>query len=76
MWISRITLLQLPVIAQGSTWYTAAGIEIDDDPTIAIGQESGPYLKNDLGLTAEAFEDYDPQWTVMPRISFSFPNFG
>jgi outer membrane receptor protein involved in Fe transport len=57
----------------GSTWYTASGIEIDGDPTIAIGQESGPYLKNDLGLTAEAFEDYDPQWTVMPRISFSFP---
>ena len=57
----------------GDTWYTASGIEIDGDPTIAIGQESGPYLKNDLGLTAEAFEDYDPQWTVMPRISFSFP---
>ena len=57
----------------GSTWYTAAGIEIDGDPTIAIGQESGPFLKNTNGLTSEAFEDYDPQWTFMPRISFSFP---
>jgi len=55
------------------TWYTAAGIEITDDPTVAIGKESGPYLKNELGLTANSFEDYDPQWTVMPRISFSFP---
>lgn len=57
----------------GHTWYTAEGLEIDGDPTIAIGQESGPYLKNQQGLTANAFEDYDPQWTVMPRISFSFP---
>jgi outer membrane receptor protein involved in Fe transport len=57
----------------GDTWFTAAGIEIDGDPTVAIGQESGPYLKNDLGLTADSFEDYDPQWSVMPRISFSFP---
>lgn len=57
----------------GSTWYTSEGIEIDGDPTVAIGKESGPYLKNNLGLTAESFKDYDPQWTVMPRISFSFP---
>lgn len=57
----------------GNIWYTAAGLEITDDPTVVIGKESGPYLKNELGLTAESFEDYDPQWTVMPRISFSFP---
>jgi outer membrane receptor for ferrienterochelin and colicin len=57
----------------GDTWYTAAGLEITDDPTVVIGKESGPYLKNENGLTAESFEDYDPQWSVMPRISFSFP---
>jgi len=60
----------------GDTWFFATGIEIDGDPTrippFGIG-ESGPYLKNDFGLTAESFEDYDPQWSVMPRISFSFP---
>ncbi len=55
----------------GDTWFTAAGIEIDGDPTVAIGQESGPYLKKEFG--AGSFEDYDPQWSVMPRISFSFP---
>jgi outer membrane receptor protein involved in Fe transport len=56
----------------GDTWFTAGGLEIDGDPTVAIGQESGPYLKTD-GLTIGSFQDYEPQWTVMPRISFSFP---
>lgn len=57
----------------GNIWYTADGLEITVDPTVVIGKESGPYLKNENGLTAESFKDYDPQWTVMPRISFSFP---
>ncbi len=56
------------------TWYTASGIEITEDPTVVIGKESGPYLKDpDKGLTPDSFEDYDPQLTFMPRISFSFP---
>ena len=57
----------------GNTWYTNAGLEISEDPTVVIGKESGPFLKNQAGLNANCFEDYDPQWTFMPRISFSFP---
>lgn len=54
-------------------WYNASGIEITGDPTVALGKESGPYLKNTDGLTPNSFEDYEPQVTLMPRISFSFP---
>ncbi|MCB0805179.1 MAG: carboxypeptidase-like regulatory domain-containing protein [Bacteroidales bacterium] len=55
------------------TWYTAEGVEIQD-PTI-LGDESGPYrvdLENPT-INSNAFKDYEPQWSVMPRISFSFP---
>jgi len=55
------------------TWYTAEGVEISD-PTI-LGDESGPYRVNidNPTINSSAFKDYEPQWSVMPRISFSFP---
>lgn len=65
----------------GSTWYDANGQEISDPESI-LGANGGPILKTAIeqgegqALTKvhyEAFEDYKPQWSVMPRLSFSFP---
>jgi len=57
------------------TWYNNQGLEITD-PTLLRGPGGiAPYLV-DPSLTrptADAFKDYEPQVTVMPRISFSFP---
>ncbi len=70
----------------GSTWYNADGVEIST-PDEIIG-ESGkptPYRTVDgqtiattgnasgNKISSDAFEDYKPQWVVMPRIAFSFP---
>ncbi|MCF8373369.1 MAG: TonB-dependent receptor [Bacteroidales bacterium] len=64
----------------GDTWYDAKGTEIDDPELIASANGIRPYLVNpDVEMTSEnyevsqSFEDYKPQITVMPRISFSFP---
>lgn len=67
----------------GHTWYNAAGQEISD-PTTVLGATGGPILKkalpeNDANnkevskVDYDAFTDYEPQWSIMPRLSFSFP---
>ena len=64
----------------GNTWYDATGQAIADPNTI-LGASGGPILKNAIDrnagdisvVEAGAFEDYKPQWSVMPRISFAFP---
>ncbi|MGM0646913.1 MAG: carboxypeptidase regulatory-like domain-containing protein [Bacteroidota bacterium] len=58
-----------------STWYNAQGSEINDPAIIESGTGINPYLVNPDAneISATAFEDYDPQINVMPRISFSFP---
>lgn len=59
----------------GDTWFNAQGTEIKD-LTLLQGTFF-PYIENpdqvDKRPTAEAFEDYEPQNTFMPRIAFSFP---
>ena len=61
----------------GSTWYDANGVEVADP--YAVKGSSGkptPYRKDastSPNLSADAFEDYEPQLVVMPRIAFSFP---
>src|SRR5690606_30556359 len=63
----------------GDTYYNAQGEEIEDPQAIGGQGRVSPWLVNpsqnnsSTDLTTDAFEDYDPQWTVMPRISFSFP---
>jgi len=63
---------------KGNTWYNAEGAEVTD-PTTVLGATGGPILKKALPSTYvskvdyDAFEDYKPQWSVMPRLSFSFP---
>ena len=59
----------------GSTWYNASGTQITDPTTLETASGIAPYLvnPNQIELNASAFKDYDPQTTISPRISFSFP---
>lgn len=57
-------------------WFNSAGNEIQDPSRILdAGLGVSPYLKNpeQESINSTAFKDYEPQWSVMPRISFSFP---
>ena len=57
------------------TWYNAEGVEIQDPNILDAGSGVSPLLidPNQTHITSSSFEDYNPQWSVMPRISFSFP---
>ncbi|NPA34638.1 MAG: TonB-dependent receptor plug domain-containing protein [Chlorobi bacterium] len=68
---------------KGDEWYDAQGRLIEDPGVIAAQTVTGtiqPYLKNP-DITEkdpeydpdQVFTDYTPQWTIMPRIAFSFP---
>ena len=57
------------------TWYNAGGVEIKDPYLLDRGGGVTPLLV-DPGqevVSSNAFQDYEPQVNVMPRISFSFP---
>ena len=60
----------------GGAWYNAEGSPISD-PVRVLDKGNGvqPYLidPSNKTLQSTAFQDYDPQTNVMPRISFSFP---
>ena len=63
----------------GDTWYNSAGQEVTDPETQLSLYVNGPILKNEIDLInsitkveSSAFTDYKAQWSVMPRISFSF----
>jgi outer membrane receptor protein involved in Fe transport len=60
---------------EDDTWYNASGTVIQNPNLLDAGNGITPYLKdpNQSKVTADAFEDYEPQVSVMPRISFSFP---
>jgi outer membrane receptor protein involved in Fe transport len=62
----------------GNRWYNANGVEILDPAVIAQANTSGratPALvnPNNKVLSSQAFTDYKPQVSVMPRIAFQFP---
>ncbi len=59
----------------GNIWYNAEGVEIQDPTVLDVGSGISPYLKNQNqeNVEASSFKDYDPQVSIMPRISFSFP---
>ena len=58
----------------GSKWYNKEGTLINDPSSIYAATGPAPYLVNpDAEYSPEAFEDYEPQISIMPRISFSFP---
>lgn len=59
----------------GTTWYNAQGIEVEDPTTLRGSEGIAPWL-HDPSLetpTADAFKDYKAQVNVMPRVAFSFP---
>lgn len=64
----------------GERWFDATGAEIADPNVIAQSTATGiisPYLQAGYTPTSEVseegFKDYEPQWSIMPRIAFSFP---
>ncbi len=59
----------------GNTWYNAVGDEISDPSVLDMGTGVSPWITNadQQRVDIKSFKDYDPAWTVMPRISFSFP---
>ncbi|MCD4732122.1 MAG: hypothetical protein K8R74_16060 [Bacteroidales bacterium] len=58
-----------------STWYNSEGVEIQDISVLERGSGISPYLidPSQENISSNAFKDYEPQYSVMPRISFSFP---
>jgi len=55
-------------------FYTANGTLTNDPSLLKSATGLAPYLvKPEADMSPDAFEDYTPQITVMPRISFSFP---
>lgn len=73
--------MQVTGYRSGNTWYNQYGQEVSDPLTEGVASNSkiNPYLKELPEATAftkvssDAFTDYKPQYTLMPRISFSFP---
>lgn len=58
----------------GEAWFNSSGAPVSSS---TIAQVSGgrpkPHVKGSGAVGVESFEDYAPQTTFMPRISFSFP---
>jgi outer membrane receptor protein involved in Fe transport len=59
----------------GSRWFNSQGTEITDPTALETASGIAPYLvdPNNTNVSASAFKDYEPQNTISPRISFSFP---
>ena len=63
----------------GNTWYNAVGDEISDPNVLDMGTGVSPWIKDQYidmdkrKVDIYSFKDYDPAWSVMPRIAFSFP---
>ncbi len=60
---------------KGNTWFNADGAEISDPSILDKGTGVSPWIQeaNQQRVDKESFKDYDPSWSIMPRISFSFP---
>jgi hypothetical protein len=59
----------------GAVWYNSQGTQITAPTTLHTSTGIAPYLfvPDQQEIKPSAFKDYDPQTTVSPRISFSFP---
>lgn len=74
---------------RGDTWYNPNGTEVDPRSIFGEGGIVSPRYNvpddTETGFDAtfdpqnaafdsdQAFEDYEPQWNIMPRLGFSFP---
>lgn len=75
---NRDDATQIVGYRDGSQWYDAVGNQISDPSRIYQNGAIQPYLKNPNDRIGDksfldAFEDYEPDISIMPRISFSFP---
>ena len=76
-WVPYMDDAQNPTAVLGyrdpetNIWYDASGSPTSS-ASLRSGGEVQPYLKDDE-VSINSFEDYTPQTTVMPRLSFSFP---
>lgn len=59
----------------GNTWYSADGVEISNPDVLDRGTGVSPWIVDPQQdrVNINSFKDYDPAWSIMPRISFSFP---
>ncbi|MFA8451349.1 MAG: carboxypeptidase-like regulatory domain-containing protein [Bacteroidales bacterium] len=61
----------------GRVWYDANGMEIQDPKLLDKGNGVQAHIKDynaeSEKMSEESFEDYKPEWQVIPRVSFSFP---
>ena len=75
--ISEIT--EIVGYRSGNTWYNADGVEIANPEVLDMGTGVTPLVKKEYvnmvkrNVDINSFKDYDPAWSIMPRISFSFP---
>lgn len=65
---------------QGNTWFDANGTQLNDGTELFQGGvvtpayvQDAPDIKADDFEVSQSFEDYTPQWNVLPRLAFSFP---
>jgi len=64
---------------ENNRFFNASGEELNDPSVLQGGSTIAPWLVDPENrrpadhMTTESFEDYEPQYTLMPRISFSFP---
>jgi len=58
-----------------NVWYNSTGGVIQNPEILDAGNGITPYLVNPSQnqISSDVFKDYDPQVSLMPRISFSFP---
>ncbi|MEQ8908238.1 MAG: carboxypeptidase regulatory-like domain-containing protein [Vicingaceae bacterium] len=62
-----------------NNFFSAEGEELNSPTSLQAGGSIAPWLEDPTktntvdDMDASSFEDYEPQYTLMPRISFSFP---
>ncbi|MBL4709612.1 MAG: carboxypeptidase regulatory-like domain-containing protein, partial [Flavobacteriales bacterium] len=60
-------------------FFNAQGVLLNDPSVLQAGSSISPWLvepdkrSTTIDLNTESFKDYEPQYTLMPRVSFSFP---
>ncbi len=60
-------------------FFNAQGVLLNDPSVLQAGSSIAPWLvdptrtSTSADMSTESFEDYEPQYTLMPRVSFSFP---
>ena len=76
VYVNKVTdINEIVGYRSGNTWYNADGALISSPTVLDKGSGISPWLvkADQQRVDKDSFEDYEPTWTFMPRISFSFP---